>query len=167
MKIEIRPISKSIKLKDFDCSIAEMNTYLSRFALTNDKKNISKAFAATSEKDPAKPLGYYTVSMAQILFKEVPPEMRTGLPKYPVPAMRIGKLAVDKSMQNKGLGGLLLKDALLRAVNISPEVAIHCVLVDALNEQAKKFYLKYGFIPFKENRLTLALPIKTIIQSIQ
>lgn len=167
MKIEIIPISKSINLKDFDCSVPDLNTYLSRYAIPNDKKNISKAFVAVCDTNPKKPLGYYTVSMAQILFNDLPMEMQKGLPKYPVPAMRIGKLATDLSIQKKGLGELLLKDALTRAVNISSEVALHCVLVDALNERVRSFYMKYGFIPFLEKPLTLALPIKTIMMAIE
>ncbi len=76
--------------------------------------------------------------------------------------MRIGKLAIDLKSQGKNIGAKLLKDALLRAVNISSQVALHFVVVDALNEKAKSFYLKYGFTAFVENPLTLVISLETI-----
>ncbi|MBF9018719.1 MULTISPECIES: GNAT family N-acetyltransferase [unclassified Oceanispirochaeta] len=166
MIINFFPISKGINLKDFDCGDKDLNIYLSRFALPNDKKNISKTFVAINPEDPTKPLGYYSVSMAQVIFETLPQELQKGLPKYPVPAMRIGRLARDLSFKTKGLGPLLLKNAFERAISISSEVALNCVLVDASNEKAKSFYLKFGFIPFNDEPLTLVLPLKTIIQSI-
>ena len=166
MQINIEPIQKNFDLRSFDCGINNLNTYLSRFAAVNDRKNISKTFIAFHTENRDKILGYYSVSMAQILFTDMPDNLKKGLPKYPVPAMRIGKLAVDISKQNKGLGAILLKDALMRAVNISSEIAVHCVVVDSYNETAKEFYLKYGFIPFQEHPLTLVLPIHTIISAI-
>lgn len=162
MNIKIVPISKRIERKDFNCGIDELDQYLRQFAIPNDKKNIGKTFVAALESKPDKPIGYYTVSMAQILFTDLPDSIKKGLPKYPVPAMRIGKLAVDSHFKGMRIGSFLLKDALLRAVNISSEVALNCVIVDALNEVAKSFYLKYGFAAFEENPLTLVITLKTI-----
>jgi GNAT superfamily N-acetyltransferase len=162
MDIEIIPISKKINRKDFDCGIEELNTYLWQFAVPNDKKNIGKTFVAVEKTNPGKPVGYYTVSMAQIMFNELPETIKKGLPRYPIPAMRIGKLAIDLETQGKNIGALLLKDALLRAVNISSQVALHFVVVDALNEKAKSFYLKYGFTAFEENPLTMVMSLETI-----
>jgi GNAT superfamily N-acetyltransferase len=162
MDIEIVPISKKINRKDFDCGIEEFYTYLRQFAIPNDKKNIGKTFVAVENQNLNKPVGYYTVSMAQILFNELPEAIKKGLPRYPIPAMRIGKLAIDSESQGNKIGALLLKDALLRAVNISSQVALHFVVVDALNEKAKSFYLKYGFSAFEENPLTLVISLETI-----
>ena len=118
MQINIEAINKSYNLKLFNCGIEDLNIYLSRFAYVNNKKHISKTFIAFNSTNREKVLGYYSVSMAQIVFNDLPDKLKKGIPKYPVPAMRIGKLAVDICVQNKGLGAILLKDALLRAVNI-------------------------------------------------
>lgn len=165
MNIKIIPVSKAITKKPFDCGIKELTQYFKQFAYPNDKKNIGKTFVAISLSDPSQPLGYYTVSMAQILFSELPDDLKKGLPKYPIPAMRIGKLAIDVQYQKQGIGSLLLHDALHRAIRISSEIAIYCVLVDALNDKAKTFYLKFGFIPFPSIPLTLVLPLRTIVQA--
>ena len=167
MNIKIVPISKQIDRKNFDCGIEELNLYLRQFAIPNDKKNIGKTFVAVEESIPAAPLGYYTVGMAQITVEDIPEKIKRGLPRYPVPAMRIGKLAVDTGQQGKNIGAYLLKEAFLRAVNISSEVALKFVVVDAINKKAMDFYLKYGFIALKEKPLTLLIPVETIKAAIE
>lgn len=166
MNIRIVPISKSIDRKNFKCGIDDLDRYLKQFAVLNDRNNIGKTFVAIESSHPQKPIGYYTVSMAQILFKNLPDSIRKGLPKYPVPAMRIGKLAVDSRFKGLHIGSFLLKDAFLRAINISSEIALYFVLVDALNEDARNFYLKYGFTAFENNPLTLVIPLATIKKAV-
>ena len=165
MKVEIVPISTLYNLKQFDCGLEELNTYLRRFALPNDKKNIGKTFLAVSnvaDNPTVQPLGYYTVSMAQIQFNELPTEYQTGLPGYLIPAMRLGRLATDLKYRNKGLGAVLLKDVFTRAVYLSSKIALNCILVDAMNKEACSFYLKYGFTALTDKPMTLILPLKTI-----
>lgn len=162
--ITIVPISKQIDRKNFDCSIEELNTYLKQFAIPNDKKNIGKTFVGIED---AETLGYYTVSMVQILATDIPEDIKKGLPRYPVPAMRIGKLAVDTSTQGKGIGKLLLKDAFIRAVQLSSDVGLKFIIVDAINETAKQFYLKYGFMPLSNQPLTLIIALETVKMAVQ
>ena len=112
-------------------------------------------------------VGYYSVSMDKIEFQSLPEQYRRGLPRYPVPAMLIGKLAVDRSMQGRGLGKEMLIDAFGKAVRLSSQVGVFAVTVDAFNEQAKKFYLKYGFIPFEDNPLSLFIPMSTVSEELE
>ena len=102
------------------------------------------------------------MSSAQISFDDYPESLRDRLPRYPVPAMRIGKLASSVQARGQGVGAALLKDAFLRAIAASKEIAIHCIIVDALNEGAASFYSKYGFVPLKDDSLTMVIPIKTV-----
>ena len=76
-------------------------------------------------------LGYYTASMAQVVMEELPGKLKKGLHRYPVPAMRIGRLAVDLRSQGKGIGRSPLRDAFLRALSLSAGVGTYCLLVDA------------------------------------
>ena len=107
MDILINPLTSTVDRKEFNCGIKELNQYLARYALQNDKKKIGRTFVAVSGDNPTRVLGYYTVSMAQIELQDLPPELKKGLPRYPVPAMRIGMLAVDLSAQGKGIGNFL------------------------------------------------------------
>ncbi len=81
--------------------------------------------------------------------------------------MRIGKLAVDRAMQGEGLGKILLMECFRKAVRLSSEVGIFAIAVDALNEEVKAFYLKYGFTPLEDNQLSLFIPVRTVLAVVE
>jgi ribosomal protein S18 acetylase RimI-like enzyme len=165
VKLIFEKLSRQFDREAFYCGVDSLNEFLKRYALQNLKKNLGVTIVAAGEANRSKILGYYTVSMAQVSFKELPEELAGGIPRYPVPAMRIGRLAVDKSAQGMGLGGELLRDALFRALDLSLEVGTCVVLVDAIDAQAKRFYEKYGFVPLIDMPLSLVLPVKTIAEA--
>lgn len=171
------PIDKKHQRKHFDCGYPELNQYLSRYARQNHLKGVNKAFVATKTATPLKIDGYYTISSSTIAFASFPKSYQQGIPNYPIPCALIGRLAVDISCQGQGLGSetdnsrrrgdlacrvLLLVDALMRIVKVSQEIGVYAVRVDALDEKAQQFYLKYEFIPFTDSPLSLFLPLKTI-----
>lgn len=156
------PIQKKHKRSEFDCGNNELNQYLRRYARQNDAKGINRAFVATQPDTPLVIDGYYTISSSVIDFLSLPGDVAQKLPAYPVPAALIGRLAVDVSCQGEGLGTELLVNALLRIVRASSEIGIYAVRVDAIDERAKQFYLKYEFIMFEDSPLSLFLPLKTI-----
>ncbi len=156
------PIDKKHQRKHFDCGYPELNQYLSRYARQNHLKGVNKAFVATKTATPLKIDGYYTISSSTIAFASFPKSYQQGIPNYPIPAALIGRLAVDISCQGQGLGSELLVDALMRIVKVSQEIGVYAVRVDAIDEKAQQFYLKYEFIPFTDSPLSLFLPLKTI-----
>ena len=160
------PIQKKHKRQEFDCGNHELNQYLSRYARQNDVKGINKAFVATRLETPWKIDGYYTISSSTIDFLSLPKSDRQKIPNYPIPAALIGRLAVDRSCQGQGLGSELLVNALIRIVKASQEIGIYAVRVDAIDDNAKNFYLKHEFIPFEDSPLSLFLPLKAITQDI-
>lgn len=158
----IEPISREHQRDAFSCGKPQLNTYLQRYARQNDEKNIAKTFVAVGDEN--KVSGYYSLCTASIEFEELPEEIRKQLPAYPVPAALIAKLAVDESFRGQGLGAKLLIDALQRIMAASNEVAIKVVLVDALDDEARDFYLHYGFIMLPGQDYKLFLPIETVAQ---
>ncbi|MBE9168491.1 GNAT family N-acetyltransferase [Pleurocapsales cyanobacterium LEGE 06147] len=158
------PLDKSFDKSAFDCGKPQLNDYLKKYAWQNQKKRYSITFVATFENSK-EIAGYYCTSALSIEFANIPDSLNQKLPKYPASVMLIGQLAVDKKMQGKGLGKVLLMHVLSRAVRISSEMGIFAVRVDAMYEEARNFYLKYGFIPLKDAECSLILPIKTIIAS--
>lgn len=157
------PISKQMSREGFDCGKDKLNLYLRQSARQHHEKGISKTFVALPEPESTIIAGYYSVCMAQIGFLSMPTKQQRGIPsEYPIPTMRITRLAVDKTFQGKGLGQELLMEALHRALRLSSEVAIYAVVVDAIDEQAKLFYLKYDFIPYENQSNSLFLPIKQL-----
>ena len=104
---------------------------------------------------------YYTIAAASIPLTDLPPELAKRLPRYPaLPAVRIGRLAVDRRFQGRGLGAAMLADAARRTVG--SDVAAFAMLVDAKNDAAVAFYARYGFRSFTGRPRTLFLPLATI-----
>jgi GNAT superfamily N-acetyltransferase len=158
------PIDKQYQRDAFDCGYAILNDYLKKFARQNHNKGIAKTFVAILASGSLKIDGYYTVSASVIEYESLPESYQRGIPAYPIPAMLIGRLAVDNSVKGQGLGSELLADALYRAVRAAQEIGILAVRVDAIDFQAKDFYLNYEFIPFQDSELSLFLPMATIIR---
>lgn len=156
MIVPINHVNKDL-LQHFDCGTEELNVFLGRYALQNDKKNVGKTFVCI-ENDRI--TGFFTLSNAQINFKELSDEMQHGLPRYPIPCIRIARLAIDKEFQKKGYGKLLLKDAFGKIIDISDVTGICFVLVDA-KESSYGFYEKYGFMRLNDS-LTYILSVKTL-----
>ncbi|WP_055075637.1 GNAT family N-acetyltransferase [Pseudanabaena sp. 'Roaring Creek'] len=157
----IVPIQKQYQRDGFDCGYPSLNDYIKKYARQNDQKGIAKAFVALPDESN-KIAGYYTLSSCAIAYSELPDRDRAKLPSYPIPAVLIGRLAVDRIWQGQGLGSRLLVDALMRALRISQEVGVYAVRVDALDVKAKEFYLRHEFLPFQDVELSLFLPIATI-----
>ena len=105
--------------------------------------------------------GYYTLASASLLLADLPASVGKKLPRYPtVPAVRMGRLAVDQAFKGQGLGGALLADALDRAVR--SEIAAYALMVDAKDEAAAAFYRHHGFIALPDSPFTLFLPLATL-----
>ena len=151
----------SIKKIQFDCGNQELNDYLKKYSIINDRYGVAKVFVSVPQGSKTI-LGYYTSSASVISTEAIPDELRGNFPKE-TPALLIGRIAVDKSMQNKGIGKRLLRHALEYAIDISQKTGIYAVRVDAKDEEGKEYYRdKFGFIEFKDASLSLFLPLATI-----
>jgi GNAT superfamily N-acetyltransferase len=141
----------------FDCGVAELNAYLQKYSGQHDRKGIGRTYVATEEGDD-RILGFYTISSGAVAFDVVP----ENVPHHPVPVALIGRLAVDKGARGLGLGETLLMHALRSARAASKSLAVYAVVVDALNERARTFYLKYGFKELADDHFHLYLPMNVI-----
>ena len=146
----------------FSCGIRALDDYLQSFALQNDKKRIATTYVMLDGK---RVIGYYTLSNASVTLSELPETVAKKLPAYPVPAIRIGRFAVDQGFHRQGVGEELLIDALRRVVDASKVSASFAVIVDA-KEQSIGFYKKYGFVSLRQSPQSVFLPTKTIIEAI-
>jgi GNAT superfamily N-acetyltransferase len=145
--------------KSFDCGVPELNDYLQRLADQHRRKGIATTFVLVDSDLPSEILGYYSLSAAQVDVGQLADADRKKLPRYPIPCFRIGRLATSKSQQGKGIGKLLLACAVERGLNARRSVAGYALIVDAKNEQAKSFYIHFGFFVLNDSPLTLYLPL--------
>lgn len=143
----------------FDCGEPELNDYLKKLANQHIKTNISRTFVVTTVADDKNILGFYTLSAGSVAFQNIPSKFKK-IARYPIPIIRLGRLAVDKQSQGKRIGEFLLMDALHRCASHAEEIGIFGVVVDAKHQKAKDFYLKYGFCELTDFVLTLSLIIK-------
>jgi GNAT superfamily N-acetyltransferase len=158
--------SKQHDRSSFACGEESLDDYIKLRASQELKKAVSTSFVLL--EPPAKTvLGYYCLSSYSIDISNLDEPIAKGLPRYPLlPATLIGRLAVDVSTQGKGYGGLLLADAMKRALAASRQVASVAVVVDAIDRKAVEFYLKYGFKVFPRIPMKLYISMESIEESI-
>lgn len=166
MDLIIERLDKSRHNRDaFSCGKEDLDVFIKQHANQNQKLGISNVYVAVLPDDnaPKKIIyGYYTLSSGQIHYEDLPQQQKIKLPKYPIPIVRIGKLAVDINYQKKGIGAFLLFDAFANILKSAEAAACYAVVVDAKDEAAKLFYQQYGFVELQHSGLTLFLPLQTI-----
>jgi len=145
--------------KSFQSGVSELDDYLRLYAAQQRKKGMSVVRVLVNTDFPAKILGYYSLSAAQIDVERLTQKERSKLPRYPIPCFRLGRLAVDLSCQGKGVGETLLACAVDRCLQASQNVAAYALLVDAKNNAAIGFYRHYGFIACVDDPAVLYLPL--------
>ena len=157
----VEPLAKRHKRADFSCGIDPLDRYLKTQASQDAKRRVAAPFAAVTSDNTV--IGYYTLSAFSIELAALPAAQAKKLPKYPiVPATLLGRLAVDQSQHGRGVGELILMDALSRSYTNTPEIASYAVVVDAKNDAAIAFYQRYDFIQFPDRPNRLFLPMNVI-----
>lgn len=160
----IEPFDKNKHISEgFSCGYLQLDEYLIKYASQDIKRRVALIFVATLQTDNIV-RGYYTLSAASFAKDNLPVNLAKKLPFYPVPAAIIGRLAVDQTCQGKKLGRYLLMDAFNRILQASNWIAVNAIIVDAKDDKAKEFYLKYGFQSFASQPLRLFIPVTTVAQ---
>jgi GNAT superfamily N-acetyltransferase len=160
------PIGRHHDRKAFDCGSPDLNDYLDRYARQNHESGGAKTFVAVSPAEPARVLGFYSISPGSVEFARVPARLTKKLGRYEVPVFRLGRLAIDRSIQGQGLGGDLLLAAGERALAVSAEVGGVALAIDAKDERAARWYERFGALPLLDDPLKLVLPLETIARTI-
>ena len=157
----IEPLGPDHERTPFSCGKTPLDDFIRARVSQYEKRRLGKTFVAVP-KGAKRVIGFYTIAVAAVAFELLPFHKSRKLPKHPVPVVLLARLAVDQSSQGMRLGEALLLDALQRALDLSSGLGVHAVEVDALDEAAASFYIKYGFVPLMDNPLHLYLPITTL-----
>ena len=152
------PISDAHDLSSFESSEISLDEWLKKRALKNHVTGASRCFVLAEKK---KVIGYYCLSAGSIHHEAAPKKMRRNMPD-PLPVLVLGRLAVDKNYHHRGLGSALLRDAMIRAVSVAMDAGVFAILLHAISESAKRFYLSRGFVESPLQPMTLMMTIETI-----
>ena len=160
----IEPLSGDHDRSQFLSSAAVLDRYFREQASQDTKRRIATCFVAVSV-EPDTVAGYYTLSACGISLNDLSPSIAKKLPRYPVvPAVLLGRLAVDRGHQGKGLGSVLLGDALMRTARA--ELGVFAMVVDSKDEAAQHFYERHGFTLLPGETRRLCLPIATALRAL-
>jgi GNAT superfamily N-acetyltransferase len=145
----------------FDCGIDALNLWLKKHALQAVGSGSARVFI-TEDAEQERVVGYHALSAASVLHGEATVRAAKGMPRHPIPAALLARLAVDRTVQGHGLGAWLLRDAMLRTLSAAAEVGIRVMLVHAIDDEAAAFYQRFGFEPSSTDPLNLQMLIKDI-----
>lgn len=148
-------LTTSHHLADFACGEATLDQWLKTRALRNEGRGASRTYVVCADQAV---VAYYCLTTGSVNSDVAPNRIRRNMPD-PIPIMVLGRLVVDLAWQGHGLGKALLRDAILRTVQVSEMVGVKALLVHALSERAVGFYEAHGFYPLQTNPRTLFLPL--------
>nr|WP_305888613.1 GNAT family N-acetyltransferase [Methylomonas sp. SURF-2] len=144
-------------LELFDCGKPALNEWLVRHARQAQGSGSAKTFVITG--DTQRVIGYFSLTVGQIDTLDAPERIRKGMGQYPIPVAILARLAVSKDHQGRGIGIGLLQDAIRRSLLIAEQAGIRAMLTHPIDDEAARFYRRFGFIasPLQEQQLLLLL----------
>lgn len=157
-----RPLERKDTREGFRCGVPSLDTWLVEHAPGADAAGSARSHVVVDEEQD-RVVGYYALTVASLEREEATGRASRGMPRHPIPAMLLARLAVDGSAQGEGVGAMLLAEAMQRTLLVSEETGIRLLLfVHAVNEDARSFYLHYGFESSPSDPMNLQLLIKDI-----
>jgi GNAT superfamily N-acetyltransferase len=153
----IERLAKVHRLDSFDCGTESLNIWLTRFAWANSQSDSARVYVTHNRDNIV--VGYHALMAGEISRQDAPERIGRGLAAHPIGIIVLGRLAVDLGLQGHGLGRALLQDALMRSEQAAQIIGVRAVMVQAINQQAREFYLRFGFTPtvVDEDRLLLLM----------
>ncbi len=161
--LQVVPLSRDQDRAGFECSVPELDAFLKTVARQHLEKGISRTFVLIDPTHPRAVLGYFTLTLCEGRAEELPETVSRRYPQHPLPAVRLARLAVDRSHRSKGYGRLLLAEAVHRTVLISDQAGLIGLFVDAKDDGARAFYERFGFVRLRDQPQRLFLPRQTLL----
>jgi GNAT superfamily N-acetyltransferase len=159
----IEKLTQTHSVAEFDCSNAGLDNWLKRFAWTNQRAETARTYVAHRG---GRVIGYHALAAGSVLKHEAPERIAQGVANHPVGVILLARLAVDRIEHGKGLGKALLRDALARIAQAADVVGVRAVMVHAINDSARDFYLHHGFQPSPVDPMALMMLMKDLRASI-
>jgi GNAT superfamily N-acetyltransferase len=152
------PLGENHRLESFSCGQAALDDWLRRRARANQASGASRTYVVC-QSDLV--VGYYALASGSIIVASAPGRFRRNMPD-PIPVAVLGRLAVDRDWQGKGMGRALFRDAAFRVAHAADVIGIRGIVVQAISEEAKNFYIAIGFDPSPREPMTLMVTLNDI-----
>ena len=140
---EPEPLGPNHVLEGFDCGRASLNVWLARYARQADAGGSARTYVVVDEQQK-RVVGYHALAVAALEHEAATARIVMGMPQYPIPVVLLARLAVDVSVAGRGLGGWLLRDAMMRTLVAAEAIGVRAMLVHAIDQEAAGFYLRHG-----------------------
>lgn len=144
-----------------------MNQFIRRYARQGHEQHITKTFCAIDNADQGRVLGFYTLTTSSMGIHHIPPTLAKGLARHDVGGYKLARIATDLRVAGQGLGGQLLVAAALRCLRASHEVGGHLLYIDAKNDRAARWYVKFGAVPLANHPRTLIIKLEDFAGGLQ
>jgi GNAT superfamily N-acetyltransferase len=155
------PLAPAHDTRDFDCGVESLNQWLQKHATQAAAAGSARTFVIHDDEQD-RVIGFHALTAASVTQDEATARAAKGMPRHPIPAALLARLAVDTAVQGRGVGAWLLRDAMLRTLSAAESVGIRVLLVHAIDQDARKFYEHHGFEPSPTDPLNLQMLIKDI-----
>lgn len=152
------PLADHHQVEGFSSGEPSLDDWLKRRARANQASGASRTYVAC---DAAKVIGYYALASGAVVAESAPGKFRRNMPD-PIPVVLLGRLAVDRAYQGRGVGRAMFRDAALRVAQAADAIGIRGIVVHAISEEARKFYVALGFDPFPREPMTLVVTLSDI-----
>jgi ribosomal protein S18 acetylase RimI-like enzyme len=163
-RLRVKRLDADHDLGAFDSGNEELDGWLKRHALAAQQMDSARTFVLTSND---RVVGYFSLTMGSVLRQDAPAKLVRGMPAYPIGTVLLARLAVDRRDQGNGVGALLLSEALRKAVDAGEAAAARLLIVDAIDDQAVRFYQRFGFVGAPEHPLRLYRRMKEVRASLE
>lgn len=159
--LDPQPLDSEHRVSGFDCGVGSLDIWLVKHARAAAGAGSARTYVVL-DSEQGRVVGYHALSLASIEHSEATERASSGMPKHPIPAMLLARLAVDRAVQGKGIGAFLLRDAMSRALSVAEQAGMRLLLVHALSEEARAFYEHFGFEASPTDAMNLQLLVKDI-----
>ncbi|MEO8339789.1 MAG: GNAT family N-acetyltransferase [Nitrospirota bacterium] len=161
---KIEKLGQGHDFQAFDCGNSDLNTFIQKNALSSQNSGGSTTFVGLADQTV---IGYYSLAVGSVQYEQAPDRLKKGLGQYDIPIMLLARLAVDCHWQNNGVGAGLLKNSMLRTLQVAKNAGIRALIVHAKDKGARGFYEHFNFFPSPTDPLHLFILLKNVRQIVQ
>ncbi len=155
------PLTPDHVLEGFECGRGSLNVWLTTYARQADAAGSARTYVVV-DSEQGRVVGYHALTAAGVEREAASARVIKGMPRYPIPVVLLARLAVDVSVAGRGIGAWLLRDAMTRSLAASETIGVRAMLVHAVDDEARGFYLRHGLENSPTDELHLMILIKDI-----